>query len=351
MMCSTTIFTNVLILIASAVSLSNQLSAQVTPFNDDCATAIQLPVSPETSFNDFNLEGATRSTFAVVSTCGNDEHARDIWFSAVVPKTGKLHIEISAIKECPALTIYSGGCTNLSYLACDASKSSSTEKTILITEPDLIGKSILIRVHQENPNANNHFSIKTESREAPNVLVEAFEAKPKGQGVQLEWTTYGENEVYYTLLQHSINGSEFVNIQSIPGRNNNELENYSFQHIEPQVGKNIYRIVLVMQSGEEILFQETEINVDRYSSMIRVFPNPTTEIVYFEIPEWAEEAAAELRVMDMKGNIVQNMNLEITPTHLSELDLRQSTLTNGNYLLTLEQNGKLIMNTQLSYQR
>jgi len=163
MKCTPKAIATFVILIATAISLSTNLSAQVRPYNDECSEAIQIPVAPETSFNEFSLEGAQRSNFVVTSTCGNDQEARDVWFSAMMPTNGKLRIEVSATKECPALTLYSGGCAGLGYLACDASKTQDQKKVIHLIDADLAGKKIFIRVHQEMQRAENTFGIKIES--------------------------------------------------------------------------------------------------------------------------------------------------------------------------------------------
>lgn len=350
MKCLTTTSITTVILIAMSISLSTNLYAQVRPYNDECSEAIQLPVAPETSFNEFSLEGALRSTFVVASTCGNDQVARDVWFTVIMPDNGKLHVELSATKECPALTLYSGGCTGLGYLACDASKNDQRKKVIQLVDADLAGKKVFIRVHQEEASANNIFNIKTTSIETATVSVNSLEVYHTGKDIMLAWKTFGELEVYYTLIQHSIDGENFENIQSIEGRNNNDLEHYTFKHHTPQVGKNVYRLVMVMDSGEAIVFDEIEIFVEQYNAMVRIFPNPTTQGVFLEMPTWVKNDTAQFFMIDMSGKVIYDYSLAVNASEEIYVDFSDLKIGNGNYLITLTQGDEMIMNSQLSIQ-
>ena len=338
-------------MITLVISLSNNLHAQVKPYNDECSEAIQIPVAPETSFNEFSLEGAQRSTFAVASTCGNDQHARDVWFAIIMPENGKLQVELSATKECPALSIYSGGCTGLGYLACDASKLSDTERSITLYDASLAGQTLFIRVLQEEETSNDKFEIRALSLPTQSVSVEQLDVKLDGRGVEVAWQTHGETEVHYTYIQHSTDGINFQNLQSIEGRNNNELEHYTFTHDQPQAGANYYRIVMVLESGEAIVFEETEIYVDHYNATVRVFPNPATEGVYIAMPDWVSPGQATLTLTDVSGRIIRQEQIEAEPQSELYFHFANGGLSNGNYLLHLVQKDKLIMNTQLNVKR
>lgn len=347
---ATTIARNIL-LIALAISLSNTIYAQGRPYNDECFEAIQLPVAPETDLNEFSLEGAQRSTFAVVSTCGDDLSARDVWFSAIMPNNGKLDIELVASKECPNLTIYTGGCTSLGYLACDASKHSDTEKTINLMNAALAGQHIYIRVHQNSPTANNIFSISTTARKTPTIVIDKMDVALEGTAVKIEWTTIGESTVKYSFIQHSTDGKNFENVQSIKGRNNNDLEHYTIKHIQPQIGRNIYRIAMVLESGESMIFEQVEIFVEKFNTTARVFPNPTAAGIYLALPAWVATEAAEFTMTDFSGKIIERRTIDIRPAAEVYFEFANEGIANGNYLVQLTQKEKLIVNTQLSFRK
>ena len=347
---ATTIARNIL-LIALAISLSNTIYAQGRPYNDECFEAIHIPVAPETSLNEFSMEGAQRSTFAVVSTCGDDPSARDVWFSAIMPNNGKLDIELLAAKECPSLTIYTGGCTSLGYLACDASKDSDTEKTINLTNAALAGQQIYIRVHQNSTTANNIFSIRTTTRETPTIAIDKMNVALDGTAVKIEWATIGETEVKYSFIQHSTDGKNFENVQSIKGRNNNDLEHYTIKHIQPQIGRNIYRVAMVLESGESMIFEQVEIFVEKFNAAVRIFPNPTAAGIYLALPAWVSTESAEFTLTDLSGKIIEQRTIAVSPAAEVYYEFANEGIANGNYVIQLTQSEKLIVNTQLSFQK
>ena len=93
------------------------------PTNDECLNAISLV--PGGIFTDNQLtvsnSGATDSIGISTPTCGA-YFGGDVWYSVVVPASGNVTIETDTTDDSvtdTVLEVYSGSCSNLTYLLCD----------------------------------------------------------------------------------------------------------------------------------------------------------------------------------------------------------------------------------------
>ena len=343
-----------MMMIALSIGLSNTFYAQTghqRPHNDDCSEAIRLAIAEQSTYHEFSLEGAGRSTNLLASLCEENEVSEhDVWFAMQLPENGRLDLFLRSEKGCPALAIYYGNCSGMSYLVCDATKINDTEKFISIRETNLANQDILVRVFTTDALSNNVFEIKAETNFSNNVAIGPIQTSTTDQGIQINWTTNAETQLFYTLLQHSTDGVLYTNISSFKGRNNDAVEQYTFMHREPQVGENYYRLVLVHDNGEQTISNERAINIDRFKAQIRVFPNPASKGVTLQLPQWIPASPATLFVTSMLGQELHQINMYPEPGAILRVDFDQYHLADGIYYLRLIQDDKLVMNHQLSIQ-
>ena len=67
-----------------------------------------------------------------------------------------------------------------------------------------------------------------------------------------------------------------------------------------------------------------------------IYPNPTSGLVVLAFNDWS--ANGKLTIIDAKGAVVKNQQLNASPGTNLELDL--SGLTNGHYILSIETEGQ-----------
>jgi len=84
--------------------------------------------------------------------------------------------------------------------------------------------------------------------------------------------------------------------------------------------------------------------------MVRVFPNPTTDGVYLEMPAWIEAASANITLLDMAGKKIIDLPIWLNPSEEIYLDFTEQKFSNGNYLIQIVQKEEMILNSQLSIQ-
>jgi len=128
-------------------NISFIISCPLPPIsNDECAGAISLPVNSLCSYGTYTNTGATASTGMTAPGCANYTGG-DVWFSAVVPATGEITVDLQGggITD-SGLAIYSGTCGALALLDCDDDSSINGAMSSLTRTGLTPGQIIFIRV-------------------------------------------------------------------------------------------------------------------------------------------------------------------------------------------------------------
>lgn len=168
-----------------------------------------------------------------------------------------------------------------------------------------------------------------------------FKAQAKNNTVVLNWSTLQEDNTADFTIEYSNNGSEFTSIGTVAAKGNSStVTGYSFTHTTPERTKNnIYRIRLNDVDGRKsytsILL--VKLNGDK-SLKVQATPNPFTSNLQIQV---AEENI-QIRIIDMKGRQVRNLNLT-SGVHAINLN----ELSPGIYKLVVIQNNKVIQNQSI----
>ncbi|MDA3614909.1 T9SS type A sorting domain-containing protein [Polluticaenibacter yanchengensis] len=112
-----------------------------TPANDECITAIPLPVCPAgNACNESRLFETSHATpGADISGCGGEKADDDIWFSFVAT-SGNISIAADVINNTVDMQLLSGTCNNLASIVCQ------TARNILNCPPLNVGQTYYLRM-------------------------------------------------------------------------------------------------------------------------------------------------------------------------------------------------------------
>ncbi|MFN8350447.1 MAG: FG-GAP-like repeat-containing protein [Flavobacteriales bacterium] len=157
----------------------------------------------------------------------------------------------------------------------------------------------------------------------------AFEGEALGAVNVLRWYTATEHNTARFDVQRADEGGVFSTIGAVQAAGNSASTiAYRFIDTAPPTGTAYYRLLMVDQDGA----QETGpvVAIDRAPADIRVYPNPTTDVVYVVLSEGA--ANGLVRITDAAGRIVFG---PLSPgTHTLGLDL--SARPAGRYQVSVQ---------------
>lgn len=163
----------------------------------------------------------------------------------------------------------------------------------------------------------------------PITLVD-FKAYSLESSVELNWKTLSEQNSAYFLVQRSLNGEQFTNIDSLQaaGESNSELY-YESEDKNPLNEMSYYRLKMVDLNG--LTRFSSMLTVNRSSTIPSISPNPSSGI--FNLSFIPKDAFYELT--DLDGKIIQTGALNNTVIDLSQQ-------AKGIYFFTLQLPGKTI---------
>ena len=139
----------------------------VAPANDDCSGAIALTVGSTCTFSQYTTIGATASAGAPAPGCANYAGG-DVWFSVVVPSTGRLILDsqTGGITD-GGMALYSGTCGALTLIECDDDDSANGLMSFIDRTGLTPGSTVYVRFWEYGNDNPGTFSICAHSPAPP----------------------------------------------------------------------------------------------------------------------------------------------------------------------------------------
>ncbi|MEL6670506.1 MAG: T9SS type A sorting domain-containing protein, partial [Bacteroidota bacterium] len=166
------------------------------------------------------------------------------------------------------------------------------------------------------------------------VEVLFFMAVEVDQGVELAWATSAELNNEGFIVLHSVDGTNWRNIGFVNGNGNtSENSSYLFEHVDPSLGDNYYRLRQMDFDGQ---WSDSEIRIVQYGGLpegfaLTVYPNPSADFAYIDLP--SQHLAGEVIVSNQAGQVVMR---SVISENQSRLTLDLLPYAAGTYVITIE---------------
>lgn len=167
-----------------------------------------------------------------------------------------------------------------------------------------------------------------------------FEANLEEEFVQLTWETASEFNSDYFGLEHSLDGFNFTEIARIKAEGYSQsLRFYSFKHLEPQAGKNYYRLRQVDLDDRYEYSKIRIVEVEMGAFWLgEIYPNPVSNSV-FKIPvRVLDFKEINIVISDLTGKTIYQKSSILEPG-LTHLGFEDYLFPIGLNLLTIEIDG------------
>ena len=132
------------------------------PSNDDPCAAIPLTVNTSCSYSTQSNTSATATSGIPAPGCAN-YLGGDVWFTAVIPSSGKLGINsMTGTVSNGGMAVYYGTCSSLTLISCDdASSTNSGDMPFINVSSRPVGSTVYIRFWEYGNDNNGTFQICT----------------------------------------------------------------------------------------------------------------------------------------------------------------------------------------------
>jgi len=185
-----------------------------------------------------------------------------------------------------------------------------------------------------------------------------FDAVKKDKNAVLTWAVANEddNEVYE--IERSVNGTNFSKFGSLAKKMNSRLENnYEFTDFNiDQLNSKVlyYRVKQVDKDGQFTYTSVRTIRLVNNTKGIGIYPNPVKDGFYLSIPTEVLGPGAKKIRLNMLNAVGQTVHArEITSAVASNYyyDIKTPGVINGEYMLQIISDGKIIETKKVIVQR
>lgn len=173
-------------------------------------------------------------------------------------------------------------------------------------------------------------------------------AKQKGSGVSIEWSTSQEiNSASFTVERSSNGNSGWQSVATVAGAGNSNLQhNYNAFDANPGAGVNYYRVRQVDIDGKYSFSKIVNVKVDNAGTRVSVIGNPFRNSFIVKFSGASQEVTA--RLLDITGKQVSRETWSVTNGETSKQFTNISGLQNGIYILTVQsKSGEMLFNGKI----
>ena len=170
----------------------------------------------------------------------------------------------------------------------------------------------------------------------------SFIGNNKGKYNSLEWISASEQNVTSYTLEHSEDGINFIDVQTIMLKANNSTNNkYTVNDEYPFEGATYYRVKQSMLDGRKEYSHTISVNLrGKYDNIYNIHPNPTNNNLNFEFYS-KSISAIDIELLNYAGASVLKLNQPLEEGK-NNITLPMNELDNGVYILKVvsEKSGK-----------
>ena len=105
----------------------------------------------------------------------------------------------------------------------------------------------------------------------------SFIASKQDRNVQLQWSTFSEQNTKYFIVQNSVNGITWTSLATVAAAGfSNTVRTYNYLHTTPAAGNNYYRIIETDADGRQNYSVVQKVYFELPSLHVEVLGNPVT---------------------------------------------------------------------------
>ena len=160
------------------------------------------------------------------------------------------------------------------------------------------------------------------------------EAKKENE-VLLKWTTADNDEKVNFIVERSINGIEWTEIQTIPGVISLNIKSYEYTDHPPAIAHRFYyRVKMILRSGAILYTRIVFADVGKQETFT-LFPNPARGIVYVSCAE-----NEKISLLTIHG---EQIKLNAQRINTTQAKINTAFLRPGLYLIRVGQKQKQLL--------
>lgn len=170
------------------------------------------------------------------------------------------------------------------------------------------------------------------------IIFLSFDAAKGDHVALLNWKMADDKDVVYFDVERSSNAVDFKKI-GVANQDDNVKMNYNFTDRLPLQGQNYYRLKIMNKDGKTSYTGTRVVNFEgNIASIIKVFPNPATNLLNVELPEDFTGMNTAVNVYNSNGAMV--IQMKMLDLQNRKIEINTSILAAGNYFVHIATDNK-----------
>ncbi len=175
------------------------------------------------------------------------------------------------------------------------------------------------------------------------VKISNIKAFEKLQGIQIDWTTYSEENLSKYQVERSADGLRFSSIGEVAARNITAASNYGFFDANPLLGVSFYRLRSVDLDGKFAYSSIVKVNLDKSNKEITIYPNPATGGFVALQSADLSKGNYSVKLFNAGGQQVYTQRFIHTGGSINQTIQLPAVIKSGMYTMQLDNDGLKVM--------
>lgn len=199
------------------------------------------------------------------------------------------------------------------------------------TPVNLDGETIYtFSINADAASTGNRFIIVFKSNNVLPLHTLHLKAEQQQRTVQLQWNVTGEYDMDKYAVEKSTDGISFKETHQTPAYNISSEVQYKWTDNKPAVSTNYYRIKAINKDGSYKYSNIEKIQFTTFKSQLFIYPNPSSSIIFLQLPQPLNNNNYTLRIIDYTGKtIIQQKFSE------EKIQLNIDRLSKGIYIVEI----------------
>ncbi len=159
-------------------------------------------------------------------------------------------------------------------------------------------------------------------------------AQPFAREVELHWVTNTEYKNQNFIIEHSLDGINFVELEEQESLTDGYLPNvYRTKHENPPLGENIYRVKQIYSNGDYKYSENKKVFFAIDLDAFIPYPNPSSQNLYLPLQKYAGQTA-HVKIYNTFAQLIRASVVNSLSSEPEEIDV--SDLQDGIYYISIE---------------
>lgn len=141
------------------------------------------------------------------------------------------------------------------------------------------------------------------------IVFVTFDGREFSEKIRIYWASQQESNLDHYEIFHSRNSLQFEKVGSVTALGNTVIKtDYRFDHLQPVIGNNYYKVVAIDRTGRSVSTRILRILFGKNDNSLVVYPNPAADILNIRVVD-VVKGEYTIRVVTNNGQLLYSSKI------------------------------------------